>query len=80
VLWTSVCQFLKELEVEELDVAAHAYNPSLSGGGDPEDLGLMPVQEKWWQDPISTNSWAWWYPPVIPARGASRSRPAQAKT
>jgi hypothetical protein len=37
------------------------------GGWDQEAHSLKPAQAKSSQDHISTKSWSWWYPPVIPA-------------
>jgi hypothetical protein len=37
-------------------------------GGDQEDCGSRPVQEKSWRDPISTSkNWVWWCVTTIPA-------------
>jgi hypothetical protein len=36
-------------------MVAHAYNPSLSGGRDWEDLSSRPVWVESHQDPFSTN-------------------------
>jgi hypothetical protein len=46
---------------------AQAYNPSCLEGGDREDGGLRTAYTKSLQNTISTNGWAQWHKPVIPA-------------
>jgi hypothetical protein len=44
-----------------------AYTPSYSAYRDQEDHGSRLAQAKTWQDPISTNTWAYWHMPIISA-------------
>jgi hypothetical protein len=56
-------------KIIEARAVAHAYNPSYSGGRDPEDPSsrLAQTVSKTPSQPIIT--WTWWYTPVIPALG-----------
>jgi hypothetical protein len=47
---------------------AQVYNPSYLEGEDQKDCNLKSALAKSSQDPFSTNGWAWWHTPVIPAQ------------
>jgi hypothetical protein len=57
-----------------LGTVAHTCNPSYLGTGGWEDCGLKSAGGKRSQDPISTNGWAQWQVPVIPAIWGSINR------
>jgi hypothetical protein len=48
-------------------VVAHTCTPNYKGGRDQKNCGSRTAQAGSFQDPISTNSWAQWYMPVIPS-------------
>jgi hypothetical protein len=65
-------------------MVAQAYNPRYLRGREWENRGLRPASAECSLDPISTNGWAWWLMPDIPAtwgaqRGGLWARPAQAQ-
>jgi hypothetical protein len=55
-------------------VVAKTYNPSYLGDRDQEDQSTRPVRAKISQHPVTTNGWAQWLTPVIPATQGSTYR------
>jgi hypothetical protein len=54
---------------------AQVYNPSHLRGKVYKHHSLKTVQAKSSQDPMSTNDWAQWYTPVMPAlQGSTNER------